>query len=111
MMCVCVGMSSSVTSMYGVTELAMGFDAIDDQSSYDRLMLKSRRLRGVLGDEDKLITELSGRGYRWAGVGSLGDARGEEVMAANEAAKVVTEMIEMTDRQEEVWDGLVWRLV
>ena len=51
---------------------------MDDQSSsYDRLMLKSRRLRGVLGDEDKLITELSGRGYRWAGVGSLGDARGD----------------------------------
>ena len=54
-MCVCVGMSSSVTSMYGVTELAIGFGAMDDQSSsYDRLMLKSRRLRGVLGDEDTL---------------------------------------------------------
>ena len=61
-----------------MTELAIGLDAMDDQSSsYDRLMLKSRRLRGVLGDEDKLITELSGRGYRRAGVGSLGDASGD----------------------------------
>ena len=43
MICVCVGMSSSVTSVYGATEFAMGFDGMDDQSSsYDRLMLKSR---------------------------------------------------------------------
>ena len=40
---ICVGMSLSVTSMSGVTEFAIGFDAMDDQSSsYDRLMLQSR---------------------------------------------------------------------
>ena len=31
----------------------------------------------MLGDEDKLITELSDRGYRRDGVGSLGDAGGD----------------------------------